>query len=88
VPRDDGTRAVLVTETGPTKVEVTTQSRLLPGRRRIGDGLVEVPIRADIEPVSAILTNPVVAESKRYCSVCTRPGGRSVAGRPGPTEGV
>jgi serine/threonine-protein kinase PknG len=83
----EGTRAVLVTGTGATKVE-GTRPRLRSGRRRIGDGLVEVPVREDIEPTSAILTNPVVAESKRYCGTCQQPVGRSVAGRPGPSEGV
>ncbi len=85
--RDDGTRAVLVTQTGPA-TEYGTMPRLRSGRRRIGDGLVEVPIREDIEPASAILTNPVVAESKRYCATCQRPVGRGAAGRPGPSEGV
>ncbi|MGY4651193.1 tetratricopeptide repeat protein [Mycobacterium sp. URHB0021] len=85
--RDEGTRAVLVTASGPVKVE-TTRPRLRTGRRRIGDGLVEIPIREDIEPASAILTNPVLAESKRDCSSCGQPVGRSVAGRPGASEGV
>ncbi|BBX37492.1 serine/threonine protein kinase [Mycolicibacterium mageritense DSM 44476 = CIP 104973] len=85
--RDEGTRAVLVTESGPTKVE-PTRPRLRTGRRRIGDGLVEIPIREDIEPATAILTNPVVAESKRDCGNCGRPVGRGSAGRPGPTDGV
>jgi serine/threonine-protein kinase PknG len=84
---DEGTRAVLITETGPTATE-RTAPRLRSGRRRIGDGLVEVPVRADIAPASAILTNPVVAESKRYCGTCHRPVGRGRGGRPGPTEGV
>lgn len=83
----EGTRAVLVTESSPVKVE-GTRPRLRTGRRRIGDGLVEVPIRADIEPAGAILTNPVVAESKRECGGCGRPVGRGTAGRPGPCEGV
>ncbi|HEX3285840.1 MAG TPA: tetratricopeptide repeat protein [Mycobacterium sp.] len=85
--RDEGTRAVLVTESGPIKVE-TTRPRLRTGGRRIGDGLVEIPIREDIEPASAILTNPVLAESKRHCGSCGHPVGRSVAGRPGASEGV
>ncbi len=85
--RDEGTRAVLVTESGPVKVE-GTRPRLRTGRRRIGDGLVEIPIREDIEPASAILTNPVLAESKRECSSCGQPVGRSVAGQPGASEGV
>ena len=58
------------------------------GLRRIGDGLVEVPVREDIEPASAILTNPVVAESKRYCGGCQRPVGRGAAGRPSHSEGI
>ncbi|WP_019972871.1 serine/threonine-protein kinase [Mycobacterium sp. 141] len=84
---DEGTRAVLVSESGPTKVEAT-RPRLRTGRRRIGDGLVEIPIREDIEPGSAILTNPVVAESKRGCGDCGQPVGRGSAGRPGPSDGV
>jgi serine/threonine-protein kinase PknG len=85
--RQEGTRAVLVTESWPVRVE-TTRPRLRTGRRRIGDGLVEIPIREDIEPASAILTNPVLAESKRHCSYCGQPVGRSVAGRPGASEGA
>lgn len=85
--RDDGTRAVLVTESSPVKVE-GTRPRLRTGRRRIGDGLVEIPIREDIEPASAILTNPVVAESKRECGGCGQPVGRGRDGGRGPTEGV
>ena len=83
--RDEGTRAVLVTESEPVKIEAT-RPRLRTGRRLIGDGLVEIPIREDIEPASAILTNPVLAESKRDCSSCGRPVGRGVAGRPGPAK--
>ncbi|HVQ52329.1 MAG TPA: serine/threonine protein kinase, partial [Mycobacterium sp.] len=84
---DEGTRAVLVTESEPVKVEAT-RPRLRTGERRIGDGLVEIPIRHDIEPASAILTNPVLPESKRDCSGCGRPVGRSDGGRPGPSEGM
>ncbi|OCB14941.1 serine/threonine protein kinase [Mycolicibacterium porcinum] len=85
----EGTRAVLVTESAPVKVESTpTRPRLRTGRRRIGDGLVEIPIRQDIAPASAILTNPVVAESKRECGSCGRPVGRGSGGGPGPSEGV
>ncbi|MBX7433114.1 protein kinase [Mycobacterium sp. Y57] len=85
--RDEGTRAVLVTPSEPVKIEAT-RPRLRTGARRIGDGLVEVPVRQDIEPVSAILTNPVLPESKRDCSSCGLPVGRGVDGRPGPSEGV
>ena len=83
----EGTRAVMVSETGPTQTE-GTRPRVRSGLRRIGDGLVEVPVREDIEPASAILTNPVVAESKRYCGGCQRPVGRGAAGRPSHSEGI
>ncbi|KMO73317.1 serine/threonine protein kinase [Mycolicibacterium chubuense] len=83
----EGTRAVLVTESEPARVE-PTRPRLRTGRRRIGGGLVEIPIREDIEPASAILTNPVLAESKRECSSCRHPVGRTSGGRPGASEGV
>lgn len=86
---EEGTRAVLVTESAPVKTEgATTRPRLRTGRRRVGDGLVEIPIREDIEPASAVLTNPVVAESKRECPGCERPVGRGSAGQPGPSDGV
>src|SRR5215207_11228568 len=87
MPADEGTRAVLITQPGPAAVEGTAP-RQRSARRHIGDGLVEVPVREDIAPGSAILTNPVVAESKRYCGTCHRPVGRGVAGQPGPSEGV
>ena len=83
----EGTRAVMVSGTGPTQTE-GTRPRVRSGLRRIGDGLVEVPVREDIEPASAILTNPVVAESKRYCGGCQRPVGRGAAGRPSHSEGI
>ncbi|RDH76057.1 serine/threonine protein kinase [Mycolicibacterium moriokaense] len=85
--RDEGTRAVLVTASDPVKVEAS-RPRLRTGVRRLGDGLVEVSVRADIEPASAILTDPVLPESKRDCAGCGQPVGRSAAGRPGSSEGV
>src|SRR6476659_5767377 len=84
---EEGTRAALVTNSEPVKIE-GTRPRLRTGGRRIGDGLVEIPIRQDIEPASAILTNPVVAEPNRVCGSCGQPVGRGVAGRPGPSEGM
>ena len=86
----EGTRAVLVTESVPVKTEgtPTTRPRLRTGRRRVGNGLVEVPVSADIEPASAILTNPVVAEAKRVCPGCESPVGRGSAGQPGSSDGV
>ena len=44
--------------------------------------------RPGTQELSMLLTNPVVAENKRFCDRCRRPVGRSTSGKPGPTEGV
>ena len=56
--------------------------------RRLGGGLVEVPHVPEIDPLAALMTDPVVAESKRFCWSCGRPVGRSTDGRAGESEGV
>jgi serine/threonine-protein kinase PknG len=45
--------------------------------RRLGGGLVEIPRVPAKDPLEALMTNPVVAESKRFCWNCGRPVGRS-----------
>ncbi|MFD4292139.1 tetratricopeptide repeat protein [Rhodococcus sp. NPDC058505] len=45
-------------------------------RRRIGGGLVEVPAVTMPDPATVVMTNPVVAENKRYCWKCGKPVGR------------
>jgi serine/threonine-protein kinase PknG len=55
----------------------TTVSRVLSPMLRLGGGLVEIPRVTAIDPTSALMTNPVVAESKRFCWNCGRPVGRS-----------
>ncbi|WP_455566333.1 tetratricopeptide repeat protein [Nocardia amikacinitolerans] len=40
-----------------------------------------------IHPTSAVLADPMVAESKRFCGACERPVGRGRDGVPGRTEG-
>ncbi|MGB6206307.1 serine/threonine-protein kinase PknG [Mycobacterium sp.] len=47
--------------------------------RRLGGGLVEIPRVPDIDPIEALMPNPVVPESKRFCWNCGRPVGRSSA---------
>ena len=61
-------------------------STLAPGRR-MGGGLVEVPRMPDIDPLAALMTDPVVAESKRFCWNCGKPVGRSSPDREAPSEG-
>ena len=58
--------------------------------RRLGGGLVEIPRVPDIDPFAALMTDPVVAEAKRFCWNCGRPVGRSNAdgtGAAGSSEG-
>lgn len=45
--------------------------------RRIGGGLIEVPRIPEIDPLAALMVDPVVAESKRFCWNCGRPVGRA-----------
>ena len=52
-------------------------TRALSPTRRLGGGLVEIPRVREIDPLSALMTNPVVAESKRFCWNCGKPVGRS-----------
>ena len=57
----------------------TTMTRALSPIRRLGGGLVEIPRVPAKDPLEALMTNPVVAESKRFCWNCGRPVGRSSA---------
>jgi serine/threonine-protein kinase PknG len=56
-------------------------------RGSLGAGLVEVPPIPDRDPASAVLADPRVPESKRFCGSCGRPVGRGRDGRPGLPEG-
>ncbi|AHH96191.1 serine/threonine-protein kinase [Kutzneria viridogrisea] len=56
-------------------------------RGRLGAGLVEVPRVPYRDPTTAVLENPVVAESKRFCCLCGGKVGRGTDGEPGATEG-
>ena len=61
---------------------MTVATRVLPPTRQLGGGLVEIPRVRDIDPLEALMTNPVVPESKRFCWNCGKPVGRS-----GPRDG-
>jgi serine/threonine-protein kinase PknG len=62
-------------------VDTEPQERAKPTKRapvrRLGGGLVEIPRVPDIDPLEALMPNPVVPESKRFCWNCGRPVGRS-----------
>jgi serine/threonine-protein kinase PknG len=71
----------------PAEIEEPTVGRTLSPVRRLGGGLVEIPRVPEIDPLAALMVNPVVAESKRFCWNCGRPVGRSTDEHPGESEG-
>lgn len=74
---DDSNGASVGTADTEPEDNTTTMTRALSPTRRLGGGLVEIPRVREIDPLSALMTNPVVAESKRFCWNCGRPVGRS-----------
>ena len=54
---------------------------------RLGAGLTTVPPAPPVDPATAIMVNPQVAEEKRNCAKCGGPVGRSVDGSPGRPDG-
>ncbi len=82
---DDGDVSVRIE---PIESEEVTVSRTVSPTRRLGGGLVEIPRVPETDPVAALMVNPVVAESKRFCWNCGRPVGRSTDELPGESEGI
>ncbi|SOX51938.1 Serine/threonine-protein kinase PknG [Mycobacterium ahvazicum] len=66
---------------------MTVATRVLPPTRQLGGGLVEIPRVRDIDPLEALMTNPVVPEGKRFCWNCGKPVGRSSSAGKGESEG-
>ncbi|HMH90798.1 MAG TPA: tetratricopeptide repeat protein [Streptosporangiaceae bacterium] len=56
-------------------------------RGSLGAGLIEVPPIPDRDPATAVLADPQVQESRRFCASCERPVGRGHDGLPGLAEG-
>src|SRR6201996_3190622 len=74
----------------PRRPSGTRGSRRTSGRSargRLGAGLVEIPPVPYRDPASAVLADPQVPESPRFCANCEQPVGRGLDGRPGLTEG-
>jgi serine/threonine-protein kinase PknG len=68
----------------------TSRSRRTSGRSargRLGAGLVDIPPVPYRDPASAVLADPQVPESRRFCANCEQPVGRGQDGRPGLSEG-
>ncbi|MEI7715195.1 MAG: serine/threonine-protein kinase PknG [Mycobacterium sp.] len=74
---DDLSLIGLDTTDSEPQERVTVATRVLPPVRKLSGGLVEIPWVRDIDPVEALMTDPVVPESKRYCWNCGKPVGRS-----------
>jgi serine/threonine-protein kinase PknG len=73
---DDDSESVSTEDTEPHD-HLTTLTRALSPTRRLGGGLVEILRVPAKDPLEVLMTNPVVAESKRFCWNCGRPVGRS-----------
>lgn len=54
---------------------------------RIGAGLTRVPPAPPVDPLSALMSDPVVPENRRNCPSCGAKVGRSRDGHPGRTTG-
>ena len=85
---DDDDLALIAPDTTDSEPQerVAVATRVLPPVRKLGGGLVEIPRVRDIDPVEALMINPVVPESKRYCWNCGKPVGRSGGGSSGGTS--
>jgi serine/threonine-protein kinase PknG len=75
------------TTTDLEEIHPTTATRTVSPMRRLGGGLVEIPRVPEIDPTAALMTNPVVAESKRFCWNCGRPVGRKTSDGRAQNEG-
>lgn len=62
-------------------------SRSRPIYRRLGSGLVEIPSVEPLDPLTAVLPNPEVAENKRFCWKCAEPVGRATHAGPSAAKG-
>lgn len=76
-PNFDDTDRASTVSTEPSE-GMTSMTRPRSPIRRLGGGLVEVPRVYERDPLTALMTNPVVAEAKRFCWNCNRPVGRAV----------
>jgi serine/threonine-protein kinase PknG len=64
-------------------------SKSSSARGRLGAGIVAIPRVPKGDPAAAIMTNPQVPESSRFCGKpeCNKPVGRGKDGNPGLTQG-
>jgi serine/threonine-protein kinase PknG len=76
-----------------TATSLTTSRRSATSRtrstvgHRLGAGLVEIPSVPARDPADAVMADPMVPESRRFCATCDEPVGRSRDGTPGRPAG-
>jgi serine/threonine-protein kinase PknG len=81
------------TTTGSSSGRTTRTGTVPSGRSRtggrggLGANLVTIEPVPRRDPTTAVLANPSVPESQRFCSTCQSPVGRSRGGKPGLAEG-
>jgi serine/threonine-protein kinase PknG len=83
---EDEDAATTGPDSGPLAGTVAVTRAASPNRR-LGGGLVEIPRVPEIDPLAALMSNPVVSEAKRFCWHCGRPVGRSGPDGPALSEG-
>ena len=81
-----GPSTATVTSYTSTRRASATATRTT-GRSRLGAGLVEIPSVPFRDPAEAVMVDPTVPESRRFCSRCDEPIGRGRDGLPGRTAG-
>ena len=86
-----GPSSSMSTSTGTARTGTSRRTGRTAGTRstrgRLGAGMVVVPRVPRVDPATAVMADPQVAENKRFCSKCGKPVGRSKDGRPGRPEG-
>lgn len=100
--RDDASETAAGPDTGETARKSDTDHTARSGRGRSSDsvptrpsgatprfagGLIELPPVVCADPASAVLAEPKVRESSRFCARCSNPVGRGQDGLPGRSEG-
>ncbi len=73
----------LASSTAVSRTQGSRSSGSGTSRGHLGAGLIEVPPLAYQDPMEALMADPQVAESKRFCRECGEPVGRTRSGRPG-----
>jgi len=75
----------MMTVGGSTRRSTSTRRAL--SRGGLGAGLIDMPRVPLRDPATAVLADPQVSESRRFCSECGKPVGRGRDGSPGLAEG-